>query len=44
MQHEKVVAYAARKLKEYEKNYPTHDLDITAIVFSPKNMETLSLW
>ncbi|GAA0174988.1 hypothetical protein LIER_41831 [Lithospermum erythrorhizon] len=25
MQHDKVIAYDSRPLKEYEKNYPTHD-------------------
>ena len=33
MQREKVVVYASRKLKEYEKNYPTHDLELTAVFF-----------
>ena len=36
MQHGKVVAYASRKLKPYEQNYPTHDLDLTVVVFSLK--------
>ena len=36
MQHDKVVAYASRQLKEYEKNYPTHDLELAAIVFALK--------
>ena len=26
MQHGKVISYASRQLKFYEKNYPTHDL------------------
>ena len=26
MKNGKVIAYASRQLKEYEKNYPTHDL------------------
>ncbi|KAH0644637.1 hypothetical protein KY284_032521 [Solanum tuberosum] len=29
-------AYASRQLKVYEKNYPTHDLDLATIVFSLK--------
>ena len=29
----KVVAYASRQLKPHEKNYPTHDLELAAIVF-----------
>ncbi|XP_073019359.1 uncharacterized protein [Primulina eburnea] len=30
MQRGKVIAYASRQLKEYEKNYPTHDLELAA--------------
>ncbi|WMV30124.1 hypothetical protein MTR67_023509, partial [Solanum verrucosum] len=30
IQNGKVIAYALRKLKIYEKNYPTHDLELTA--------------
>ena len=33
MQNGKVVAYAFRKLKIHEKNYPTHDLELAAVVF-----------
>ena len=36
MQEGKVVAYASRQLKPHEKNYPTHDLELTAIVFALK--------
>ncbi|KAA3488283.1 DNA/RNA polymerases superfamily protein [Gossypium australe] len=36
MQEGKVVAYASRKLKPHEKNYPTHDLELAAIVFALK--------
>ena len=36
MQEGKVVAYASRQLKPYEKNYPTHDLELPAIVFALK--------
>ena len=36
MQHGKVVAYASRQLKDYEKNYPTHDLELVAVVFALK--------
>ena len=28
----KAVAYASRQLKVHDKNYPTHDLEITAAV------------
>ena len=36
MQDGKVVAYASRQLKPHEKNYPTHDLELAAIVFALK--------
>ena len=36
MQEGKVVAYASRQLKIHEKNYPTHDLELAAIVFALK--------
>jgi hypothetical protein len=36
MQDQKVVAYASRQLKTHEKNYPTHDLELAAIVFALK--------
>ena len=36
MQEGKVVAYASRLLKPHEKNYPTHDLELAAIVFALK--------
>ena len=36
MQEDKVVAYASRQLKPYEKNYPTHDLKLAAVVFALK--------
>ncbi|GKU89641.1 hypothetical protein SLEP1_g3755 [Rubroshorea leprosula] len=36
MQHCKVVAYASRQLKPYERNYPTHDLELAAVGFALK--------
>ena len=36
MQHGKVIAYASRQLKPYERNYPTHDLELAAVVFALK--------
>nr|GFC99307.1 hypothetical protein [Tanacetum cinerariifolium] len=36
MQHGKVIAYASRQLKPYEENYPTHDLELAAVVFVVK--------
>ena len=36
MQHGRVIAYASRQLKPHEKNYPTHDLELAAIIFALK--------
>ena len=36
MQDGKVIAYASRQLKQHEQNYPTHNLELAAIVFSLK--------
>ncbi|KAK9081368.1 hypothetical protein Syun_031147 [Stephania yunnanensis] len=33
---QKKVAYALRQLKIHEKNYPTHDLELAAVVFALK--------
>ena len=38
MQHGKVIAYASHQLKSYEQNYPTHDLELAAVVFA------LNIW
>ncbi|GKA21206.1 putative nucleotidyltransferase, ribonuclease H [Tanacetum coccineum] len=31
-----VITYASRQLKPYEENYPTHDLELAAVVFALK--------
>ena len=36
MQDDKVVAYASQQLKKHEKNYPTHDLELAAVVHALK--------
>nr|ABB47439.2 retrotransposon protein, putative, Ty3-gypsy subclass [Oryza sativa Japonica Group] len=36
MQDGKVVAYASRQLRPHEKNYPTHDLELAAVVHALK--------
>jgi len=36
MQQSRVVAYALRQLKDHEKNYPTHDLKLAAVVYALK--------
>ncbi|KAF2299624.1 hypothetical protein GH714_000543 [Hevea brasiliensis] len=38
MQDRNVITYALRQLKPHERNYPTHDLELAAIVF------TLKIW
>ena len=38
MQSGRVVVYGSRQLKNHEKNYPTHDLELAAIVFA------LNIW
>ncbi|KAG8491194.1 hypothetical protein CXB51_014305 [Gossypium anomalum] len=35
-QEGKVVAYASRQLKPHEGNYPTHDLELAAVIFALK--------
>ena len=36
MQSGRAVAYASRQLKVHERNYPTHDLELGAVVFALK--------
>jgi hypothetical protein len=36
MQDRKVIAYGSRQLKPHEVNYPTHDLELAAVVFALK--------
>ncbi|KAI3815254.1 hypothetical protein L1987_14916 [Smallanthus sonchifolius] len=36
MQRGKVIAYTSRQLKVHEANYPTHDLELAAVVFALK--------
>ncbi|WVZ89680.1 hypothetical protein U9M48_036052 [Paspalum notatum var. saurae] len=36
MQKGKVIAYASRQLRDHEKNYPTHDLELAAVVHALK--------
>ena len=36
MQNGRVVAYTFRQLNKHEQNYPTHDLEMTVIIFALK--------
>ena len=44
MQHGRVIAYASRQLKTCEVNYPTHDLELVAVVLALKDLATLPVW
>ncbi|MFG1569947.1 ribonuclease H family protein, partial [Staphylococcus aureus] len=35
-QNKRVIAYASRQLRPHEKNYPTHDLELAAVIFALK--------
>ena len=32
MRHDKVIAYASRQVKQYEKNYPTYDFELIVVI------------
>ena len=36
MQEGKVISYLSRQLKQHEENYPTHDLELAAVVLALK--------
>lgn len=36
MQEGKIVAYTSHQLKDYKKNYPTHGLELAAVVYALK--------
>ena len=36
MQEGKVVSYASRQLRKHEENYPTHDLEMEAVIYALK--------
>ena len=36
MQEGHVIAYGSRQLKVHEKNYPTHDFELAAVIFALK--------
>ena len=36
MQSDQVIAYGSRQLKDNERNYPTHDLELAAVIHALK--------
>ena len=36
MQNENVIAFISKKLKSHEQKYPTHDLELVAVIFALK--------
>ena len=36
MQEGRVIAYASKQLKQHEEHYPTHDLELAAVVHALK--------
>ena len=36
IQEGRVIAYGSRQLKPHKRNYPTHDLELAAVVFALK--------
>ena len=36
MQEGRVISYAFRKLRKHEENFPTHELELAAVVFALK--------
>jgi len=39
MQDKNIIAYASRQLKTYERNYLTHNLELTTVVFALKILQ-----
>ncbi|WVZ83990.1 hypothetical protein U9M48_031076 [Paspalum notatum var. saurae] len=44
MQEGRVIAYASRQLRKHEANYPTHDLELAAVVHAPKIWRHYLVW
>jgi hypothetical protein len=44
MQEGRVIAYASRQLPKHELNYPTHDLELAAVVRMHLRFGDTTLW
>jgi hypothetical protein len=46
MQEGRVVAYSSQQVNTHERNYPTHDLELAAVIHDScfEDMETLLVW
>ena len=44
MQNDKVIAYASMQLKKHEHNFPTHDLELAALVFALRIWSTCRIF
>ena len=44
IQSRRVVAYGSRQLKNHEQNYPTHDMELAAVVFALKSDEQFEIY
>ena len=44
IQNGRLVAYTSRQSKKREHNYPTHDLEMAALIFDSQDLEALSVW
>jgi hypothetical protein len=44
MQEVRVISYSSRQLRCHEDQYPTHDLELAAVVMTLRTRVTLSTW
>ena len=42
MQHGRVISYASRQLRDHERSYPTHDLEVSRCGVCTQALEALS--
>jgi hypothetical protein len=44
MQEDQVISYSSRKLRRHEEHYPTHDLELAAVVMALRTWRHYLLW